>query len=190
MRHSENSGALVQMVVSSSSTADVFNRAIRQLLASLPAEVDAEWFEEATIGLAKAVGADIAMIGRIVDDGHAVETLGFCENRVLRPKIVYELEGTPCADVLSDNACVIPDNVADLYPDDQALRELRAAGYAGKPILDENSRMLGIATVLFRTPIRDVAALSNAFETFATGIAEKLREELPRWVDAPRPSKH
>lgn len=162
--------------------------AIDSLIDTLPAAVDENWFGKATLGLATAVGADVAMIGRLVDNGTAIETLGFCENRRLLPNIVYRLQGTPCADVLEESVCVIPDRVAELYPADRELQELSAVGYAGQPILDDARRLLGITNAIFRTPVRDPESLQLAFESFSRGLTEKLREELVHWVDGPKKS--
>ena len=113
-------------------------QAIQGLLASLPDEIDETWFAEASRGLAIAVGADLALIGRIVDDGTAIQTLGFCKDRVSVPNTTYLLAGTPCESVLGESICVIPRDVTDLYPEDVMLRDLNAVGYAGLPILHES----------------------------------------------------
>ncbi len=166
--------------------AEFLTEAVRALIGSLPDQVDAKWFEDAACGLATAVGADLAMIGRLADDGQAIETLGFCENRAPRSNIRYDLKGTPCADVLEDKVCVITDNVADMYPEDAELQELGAVAYAGRPILGQGRKLLGIVNAIYRTPVRDPEALQNAFKAFSEGITPLLQEELEHWVDAPQ----
>lgn len=165
--------------------ADILTEAVNALISSLPAEVNEKWFQDAACGLATAVGADLAMIGRLVDDGRGIQTLGFCENRAPRPNIHYDLKGTPCEDVLKETVCVIEDDVVEAYPEDPELKELRAVGYVGQPIFGPDRKLLGIVNAIYRTPVRDAVAVRGAFEAFSKGISTRLRDELDHWVDPP-----
>ncbi len=166
--------------------AEKLNMAIDGLLADLPEQVGREWFQAAVSGLATVVGADLAMVGRLVDDRSAVQTLAFCENRKIQPNFTYELAGTPCAEVVEGSPCLYADGVADEFPEDTMLREMSIAGYVGMPIVSAQQEVLGIINALFRTPIKNPDSTLAAFERFTSKISSVISAELATgWVDTP-----
>lgn len=86
----------------------------------------------------------------------------------------YDLQGTPCADVLGDKMCFHPANVAKLFPDDTLLTELGADSYLGVPLRGSDGQTLGLLAVLNDKPIDEARQPEETLELFAGRAAAEL----------------
>lgn len=65
----------------------------------------------------------------------------------------YDLKGTPCANVLGNELCFYPANVAALFPEDILLAEMGVHSYLGVPLRGYDGGILGLLAVLGDKPI-------------------------------------
>lgn len=73
----------------------------------------------------------------------------------------YDLADTPCANVLTQSVCVHPCAVADLYPKDVLLRQMKIESYVGVPLSDPTGLPLGLLVVLDEYPLGPELAQST-----------------------------
>lgn len=86
----------------------------------------------------------------------------------------YDLAGTPCANVLGEQMCFFPADVASLFPDDSLLSEMGADSYLGVPLRGSSGRTLGLLAVLDDKPLDDGLQPQETLELFAGRAAAEL----------------
>jgi signal transduction histidine kinase len=125
--------------------------------------------------LAAAAGTRFALFGAIDHESQVVDAIAVWDGERFQEALRYELEGTPCADIVNKGLCVYPHGVAGLFPDDQTLVDLRIESYAGTPVRDGAGVPRAIVAV-FDTREIDAGRVAPTLEVFA----ERARAELAR----------
>jgi len=150
--------------------------------------VGAEFFPAIVRDFGSVLGADHAFIGVHTETGHSVETVALWADGEIVDNITYELEGTPCAEVMGKDVCVYEQKVADLFPDDQLLDDMGIEGYVGIPLHDPKGSSLGIVVALYRRRVPDSKSTAALMLVFATRISAELQraqqEEKARRLEA------
>jgi len=98
----------------------------------------------------------------LVQDGSLVEN------------VEYELEGTPCEQVVGKTLCSHPRGVAEEFPHDLMLRELGVQAYVGVPLFDSQGTPMGIIAALYRSPLSDPAAAESIVQICSSRVASEL----------------
>lgn len=153
-----------------------------QLLSqSLPAILDGisntygdEFFLSITRQLAMAVGADFTFIARLDKDPGKVRTIALCQGIEQADNFVYDLEHTPCANVVDEDVCVYPSGICDAYPLDTLLVDMGVEGYIGAPVYDRNRKVLGLVVALYKQPIGNADYAKTIFELFSGRIGAEI----------------
>ena len=63
-----------------------------------------------------------------------VDTLAVWANGAIINNFSYSLKGTPCEQVFTQTACLYPDHIQSLFPEDTLLVDLGANSYFGVPL--------------------------------------------------------
>ena len=152
-----------------------FDDAIRLIVTGVSAETGEDFFRQLVKSLSDLFGTRYAFIG-VLDtrDVRQVKTLAVYAQGAPAPNITYELEGTPCANVVGRHTCVYPNNVQNLFPKDDLLVEMDAEGYLGTPLFDPQGNPLGIIVLLDSQPLRDVEQMQAIMEIFAARAAAEI----------------
>lgn len=111
----------------------------------------------------------------VLDKGapHKARTIAFWDNGPAA-NFVYDLAGTPCADILSSGTCVYPRGIVDLFPRDVTLTEMGADSYAGAPLRSATGEIVGLLAILDIKPITDDQFSSELIEVFAGRAAAEI----------------
>lgn len=153
-----------------------------QLLSqSLPAILDGisntygdEFFSSITRQLAMAVGADFTFIARRDKDPGKVRTIALCKGVELADNFEYDLEHTPCANVVDEDVCVYPSGICEVYPLDTLLVDMGVEGYIGAPVYDRTRKVLGLVVALYKRPIANADYAKTIFELFTGRIGAEI----------------
>lgn len=127
--------------------------------------------------LGRLLEVDYVLIGRLLPKGTAVRTAAFWAQGETQANFIYELAGTPCAGVLGQNFCLHPNNVAQLFPQDQMLTDLNIAAYAGLPLWDSNNNPLGIIALMSQKPITTPDIVAPILQVVASRVTAMLAEK-------------
>jgi DNA-binding response OmpR family regulator len=93
--------------------------------------------------LTESLGTDCAFVGEIDEDTRSVRVVdGWAGGQPLAP-FVYELEGTPCSEVMNHGAVCFPRNVQSLFPRDAMLVDMGISAYVGNSLVDKRGRYWG-----------------------------------------------
>ena len=128
--------------------------------------------------LANFLGTETVFIGLLnEDDNKLMDTIALCYQGEIIENFSYSLNGTPCAQVVSNELCLYPDNVQKYFPEDHLLKEMKVQGYIGIPMLDSRHAVLGIMAVLDTKPIKNTAYVSEILEIFSTRAAAEVERK-------------
>ena len=129
------------------------------------------------------LGVDFVFVGALSgSDWDAVTTLSVATDEGLAENFSYSLAGTPCGDVITQDSCVFPGEVASLYPEDELLIQMGIDSYVGIPLHDDVGRPIGLAVCLAKKPLAEetVIACLDLFSVFRPKFREILQARRTR----------
>ncbi len=154
---------------------------VRSLVDVGSSKTGQDFFEAISIEVLNALNADYALVGEYMPDPpERIRTIALASSGKVIENMEYALKGTPCQKVMGSEICSYASGVAKLFPEDELLREMSVEGYIGIPLLDAQSRPVGIMVALFCTPIEDAEFLKTLFQIYSGRTAleiERLRAE-------------
>ncbi len=124
------------------------------------------FFDKAVELLSHLLGADYAFIGRLDSEG-TVSTISFYACGEIAPNFSYQLEGSPCSNVIEKGACVYPSGVAELFPEDKPLKEMGIESYIGVLLRTTDREPIGILTILSKRPFKNTELAESFLLMFA-----------------------
>ena len=135
------------------------------------------YFESLVKHLSLATGAECAFIAEVAAVRTRVRTLALWDRGGLIDNVEWDLEGTPCADVIACGLCHFPEGVRDRFRQE---REPGFESYLGMALVDGAGQVLGHLAVADRKPMsaepRRLFAL-RILAARATAELERLRAE-------------
>ncbi len=146
------------------------------MLARSAGEVSFEYFlRECVRQLATVYQARYAFVGRLVEpDKTRIQTLAVWGGPAHVPNFDYDLEGTPCQDILDLKAEIIPRDAWKSYPKDVLLKDMGVESYFGAPLTATDGRILGIVSVLDVRPMTLDPWVRPVLGVFATRLANEI----------------
>jgi C4-dicarboxylate-specific signal transduction histidine kinase len=149
-------------------------RFIEEVISNDVYNLCSQFFEAIVAKLNEVLDADYTFIGKLSEDRKQVATLSLVDKAGVLDNFIYDLSYTPCENVIGQNACSYPKNVADLFPDDQLLIDMEIEGYVGIPLYDSKKAPTGILVCLFKNEVVDTFAVESVLMLFATRISAEL----------------
>ncbi len=139
------------------------------------------FFNQCLTSLAKLFGAKFAFIGLFGNpEKTKIKTYAVWAGDRFVDNFEYELEGTPCQDVLDLKEELINENAAKRYPDDKLLIQMEIDSYFGAPLISPNGSMMGLVSVMHNNPLNPDLNLRPILKIYANRIAlemQRKREE-------------
>ena len=133
---------------------DQTERALRALLAANTVDTDEEFFHSCVASLCKLYGTAFAFVGVFSDDSEtSIQTLAVRAGNDFADNFKYDLEGTPCQDVLNMDMELIPQDAARLYPQDELLGQMGVDSYFGAPLISPSNQLMGLVAVMDTHPL-------------------------------------
>lgn len=161
---------------------------IRDVTEQKQMESDLQAIVESTVGMGGAnffsvivkkicewLDCDSAIIGEITGSS-TVRSLAMESDGTPVENFSYELVGAPCETVVKKGFSACPEGVCDLFPDNKKLFEMNAVGYVGTPILDRNSKPIGVICAISRSRIE----LPKRAKEVISIIAARVSAEIER----------
>lgn len=170
----DEKGAIVRMV---GTIRDVTERrrmqqAVMGMAASVPAGSSMAYFQVLLRHLLQALGADGGVVARAA--GAGMRTIAAQVDAHELAGLEHDPADPPCAQLAMQDELIVPDGMAELYPDARGLPGLRARAFAGRRLCAADGRFLGVMFVMFREPLAESAVLGAALQVFATRAAAEL----------------
>ncbi|NNL88589.1 MAG: PAS domain S-box protein [Marinicaulis sp.] len=95
----------------------------------------------------------------------------------------YDLEFTPCANVINDSTCGYREGITELFPRDNLLVDMGAESYVGAPLRSTSGEVLGLLAVLDDSPMKRVEAIIEIVEIFAARAGAELERSAAASVN-------
>ncbi len=147
-------------------------RALSSLAQSYAHLTGKAFLDAVTQHIAQAMKLDVVFVGELLPNGEQIKVLSAfgmpIEGRI------YNLEHTPCEDVINKQLVVYPERVQHLFPKDPELKEWGIEGYIGTPLFDPDHRPLGIMVGLSKQVIEDPRLLEEYFQVFVDRVTAEL----------------
>jgi len=165
--------------------------ALRLIVEGTAAVTGGSFFRSLARHLASALDVRFASVVRNLEHkpGFA-ETIAFWDGATFAEPVEYALEGTPCEDVLTGEACSYAHDVQRLFPQDRMLVDLGTECYLGVPMMDSSGKVVGLISVMDVQPARDEDRKLSMLKIFAARAGaelerqqgeEALRQSEERW---------
>ena len=150
--------------------------AMQALAVSAPRAGTDDFFFDCVKNLASVYGARFAFIGLLKENENEVRTLAVWAGDGFADNFDYDLEGTPCKDVLNRNKELVPSGAATIYPNDALLVEMGVDSYFGAPLITSHDETLGLVAVMDVKPMELSEWTAPILGMFATRIAVELEK--------------
>jgi PAS domain S-box-containing protein len=128
-----------------------------------------EFFRTLVEHLANAIGTNHAFIAEFVPP-RLVRTLSYWSDGATVENIEFDLDNTPCEEVIDGGVCFYPSGVEEKYPE----TEKGIQSYLGAPLKSNDGTVLGHLCVFDELPLPDDPRALQVFKIFATRAAAEL----------------
>ena len=125
--------------------------------------------------ISEAFGVRWAFVGELISPTRVRTRAGWTEGAPMAP-IEYDLEGTPCAEVIWQDACGYPSGVQEAFPDDHMLVEMGAQSYFGVPVFGSRGKPIGLMVALHDQPLH-IDHYLDLLNLFALRIGAEFERE-------------
>ena len=148
-----------------------------------------EVFDSLVQHMTRALEADIAFVGELVEPERArVVTVAAWKDGGPADNFDYDLDGTPCQNVIARGICAYPEGVARTFPQDTMLATMGIEGYVGTPLFDSSQQAIGLLACLYTRPVAKHERVRQTLQIFAGRAAAELerrrRERVLREQEA------
>ena len=127
--------------------------------------------------LAGGLKADFVLVGALQPGGSRIATLAAYADGENAPAFEYDLDGTPCANVIQKQLCSYPSGIQQTFPKDLLLVQMSAEGYVGSPMIDSSGRCLGLVCALTRQPLQHAKLAETVLQIFAVRASSELERK-------------
>lgn len=135
----------------------------------------AEFFSDLVTFLGTSLNVDYALCDRIdPTDETVVHSLAVYAHGTVTENITYNLEGTPCQNVVGRMSCCYEYEVQQKFPHDQLLIDLNAESYAGVPLWTAEGAPLGLIAVMDTGPLHSPELVVTVLQILATRAGSEL----------------
>jgi len=139
-----------------------------------------QFFRHLVSRLAAILEADFVNVGKLeIEDGKKrIRTIARIADGKPARNAAYDLEGSPCEDVVGKKTCSYAEGAKDLFPRDRALTELGIEGYVAAPLFNSRDEAIGLINVLYRRPIPNLSLAESILRIFAARASGELERKV------------
>ncbi len=148
---------------------------LRSVAAGTAATTGSRFFRSLVRHLATALGVRYCLLTECLDTPPTrVRTLAFWADGSLVDDTEFDLEGTPCQEVMEGEDCFVGERVLELFPHDRELAKLNAESYAAVPMLSSAGKVVGHLAALDVEPFPKDGLDVSLLRIFADRAAAEL----------------
>lgn len=152
-------------------------KVLRTLATTTSANDTESFFKYCVESLTQVYDCKFAFIGLLKENGQDVVTQAVWVGDGLAENFEYNLEGTPCAEIINLEKELIPTNASKLYADDELLVTMGVDSYFGAPIITKEKGVVGLVSVMDVKPMELNEWIAPVLGVFASRIAIELQRK-------------
>ena len=148
---------------------------VRIVFENTATEYGHEYFRQMVLHLAKCLAADYAFIGELdKSNSNIIKTLAFIEKGKIVKNISYQLQHTPCENVVNKVPSFYPTNVANLFPKNTFLNENGIEAYLGIPLFNSKKEPIGLICCMFKDVVKYPELVEDVIQVFSSRISTEI----------------
>lgn len=168
-------------------SASVANTTLRSIMEGTAGVHGDRFFESLVQYLAISLDVKSSFVAEFTQNRNAVSTLAVWTAGKHEPNFDFGIEGTPCQRVLSGSIQHFADDVQQLFPTNDHLKELDARSYLAIPLTDDAGEVVGHLAVIDDKPLDADERELSIFHIFAArATAELIRRQAERMLQDTR----
>jgi PAS domain S-box-containing protein len=138
-----------------------------------------EFFRSCVRYLAQILQIRYAVVGQVANDAKTrVRTLAFWTGKDFGENFEYDLDGTPCENVVGGTSHFYPSGIQEVFPKYRSLVELGAQSYWGMPLIDSAGNVIGNLVVLDVQPMKCDPGKETILKIFVARAGAELERKL------------
>jgi len=156
---------------------------VLKVAAAVSTATGTEFFVQLAGQMAQALDAQAGCVMRLLpqqyDKPPRVATLAMVVDGELLPAAEYDLEATPCMNLLTQRQYVVPHGAAERYPYASIIADrLKAQAYVGQQLCDSSGETIGMIFVLFSQPLADTDFIVSTLQIFAARASAEIERQV------------
>ncbi|MGZ8320867.1 MAG: PAS domain S-box protein [Telluria sp.] len=149
--------------------------AITKMAAAVPSASPGQFYDMLIRNLVRALDADAGAIARVAEDDSAfAESIAAIADESPVGNFRYLIAGSPCARLLEQAKCTVPDKLPESYPGAGRIGDVQAQAYVGTRLTDSRGATLGFIFVLYRQPLVPSEFFDNTLQVFAARATAEI----------------
>jgi len=154
-----------------------YSDALQLIVEGTTSETGQAFFDACVRYLAEALQVRYAIVSEFANlKKTRLRSLAYWTGETWHNRLEYDIQGTPCAEVLRGDICYYPDNIAELFPGDRNLQDMNAISYVGIPLYSSTQEILGNLVVIDTKEI----PIDQNYEKILKIFAARAGAELER----------
>ncbi|MFN7958334.1 MAG: PAS domain S-box protein [Holophagaceae bacterium] len=133
-----------------------------------------DFFQSLARFLADQFAVEYVCIDVLEGDGLMAKTLAVWCDGHFEDNVSYALKDTPCGVLAGKAVCCFPSGVAESFPRDVVLRDLRAESYVGVTLWGHTGAPIGLIALIGRRPLGEPELASSLLKLVADRAAGEL----------------
>jgi transcriptional regulator with GAF, ATPase, and Fis domain len=175
------------MMNASAQSAMAVDATLRSIMEGTAGSRGDEFFQSLVQYLAISLNVKSSFVAEFIENRTAVSTLAVWVDGHHAENFQFNIEGTPCKHVLSGSIQHFPDDVQQLFPTNDHLKELDARSYLAIPLTDTAGDVVGHLAVIDDKPLDADERQLSIFHIFAArATAELIRRQTERRLEDTR----
>lgn len=149
---------------------------LRSVVEGTAAVTGKEFFRSLVYNLTCALSVSYAFVTECLEKTNPglVSTLAFWCKEDFGENFEYDVEHTPCQQVVAGKSLYYPEKLQTIFPLDHDLVKLNAESYVGVPLVDSSGKILGHLVVIDEYPMADGSIGLSILKIFAARAAAEL----------------
>ncbi len=148
--------------------------ALRKIIESTIGKGSQDFFNNMALSLQEITKSDYTFIAEY-SDYQEIKTISLFHQKNKIENITYQLKGSPYENIFDNQSQVYKENVAQLFPNDKLMIDLRIEACIGAPIFDHSGNPIGIIVSLFCRPIANASFIRSIFEICSTSVGSEIQ---------------
>ena len=149
---------------------------VRAILEGTATETGERFFAALVENLSKSLDTYSSWVTEYIEETRQLHALAFWMDGQLAEGFNIDITGTPCEAVIQSARLVhYPDNMMELFPYSDIVRQFTAVSYMGVPLIDSRGKVMGNLAVLDNQPMPEEPRSQVLFRIFAARASAELQ---------------
>jgi len=132
-----------------------------------------EFFHSLVQNLAEGLGVRYSFVTECITPNRVRSLAAWFDGKP-EPEFEYDLDNSPCLQVMAGRTCHYERNLQKLFPEDSMFIDMQAESYLGAPLRDSTQTVIGHLVIIDDKPIKEDPLVLSVMETFASRAGLEL----------------